>query len=182
MPGRLVGRKNNNSRKDSKEMKKTSLMIVALVFGLACLAQADTRTVALTVTNGQAITYSDPIPASGVLDKIEISQTSTGATITVASYSGTTALETYGSVSAGTAQTKVIIPRRVGTSTAGVSLTAAAVAGSDATTNTSGTVLCAPYEAPIVGGNMKLAVTAHASAATSSNTVTATMYFKPLER
>ena len=162
-------------------MKKLIGLMVVLV-GFAVLAQADTRTVALTVTNGQAITYSDAIPASGILDKIEISQTSTGALITVATYSGTTALETLATVAAGTTQTKVIIPRRVGTTTAGVSLTAAVQTGSDAVTNNVGTVLCAPYEAPVIGGNAKLAVTAHASAGTSTNTVTATLYFKPLAR
>lgn len=157
----------------------TAILMTVLVCGMAF---ADTATVSLTVTNGQAITYSDPIPASGLLDKIEVSQTSTGAVITVATYSGTTALETFASISAGTAQTKLIIPRRVGTSNAGVSVTAAAVAGSDATTNTAGTVLAAPYEAPIIGGNTKLAVTAHASAAIATNTVTAILYYQPLKK
>jgi hypothetical protein len=43
-------------------------------------------------------------------------------------------------------------------------------------------VLSAPYEAPIVGGNVKLAVTAHATADTSTNTVTATLFYRPLNR
>jgi hypothetical protein len=163
-------------------MKKMIGLFVAAVVGIAVLAQADTRTVALTVTNGQAITYSDPIPASGELDKIEISQTSTGATITVATYSGTTALETFATMATGTTQTKLFVPRRVGTTSAGVSIVAVVGSGSDALTNLATTVLSAPYEAPVIGGNVKLAVTAHASAATSTNTVTATLYFKPLAR
>lgn len=156
-------------------------LFVAAVVGIAVLAQADTRTVSLTVTNGQAITYSDPIPASGELEKIEFVQSSAStATVTIATYTGTTAIETFASLSAWATTTKLVKPRAVGTTTAGVSIVAVVGSGSDALTNLATTVLSAPYERLVVGGNLKMAVTGTANSGT--NTVTATLYFKPWTR
>jgi hypothetical protein len=159
---------------------KRFLMIVAV---LVCAVSvfADTATISVTVTNGQAATLSSAIPASGEIDKIEFVQDSAAtSTVVVATYTGTTAIETLASLSAWATSTKLVIPRRVGTTTAGVSLTAAAIAGSDATTNTTGTALIAAYERPVIGGNIKMSVTGTENDGT--NTVTATIYYRQLQK
>ena len=160
-------------------MKKVIGLFLVVLVGFAVLAQADTRTVSLTVTNGQAITYSDAIPASGILDKIEVVQTSGAtATVTIATYSGTTAVDTFATLTS-LAGNKVLRPRIIGTTTAGVNLAASVQAGSDALTNLVSTALVGLYEQPMIGGNLKMAVTSGSAAA---NTVTATLYFTPVNK
>lgn len=161
-------------------MKKIGLILVALI-GFGVLAQADTATISLTVTGGQAIAYSSAIPASGILEKIEVVQSaSCTATVTIATYSGTTAVDTFASLSS-LVGNKVVRPRIIGTTTAGVNLAASVQAGSDALTNLVSTALVGVYEKPLVGGNVKMAVT-DAGTSTGTNTVTAVLYFQPLNR
>jgi len=162
-------------------MKKIMCLFLVALIGVAVLAQADTATVSLSVTNGQAISYSDAIPASGILDRIEVIQSDATATstVTVATYSGTTAVDTVASLSA-LVGNKVVRPRIIGTTTAGVNLAAAVQSGSDAVTNNVGTVLVGAYEKPMVGGNLKMAVTGTFNAGT--NTVTAKLYFTPVSK
>jgi len=162
-------------------MKKVIGLFLVGLIGFAMLAQADTRTVSLTVTNGQAITYSDPIPASGVLDKIEVVQTvGCTATVAVATFSGTTAVDTFATLTS-LVGNKVLRPRIIGTTTAGVNLAASVQAGSDALTNLVSTALIGVYEKPMIGGNLKLAVTAGV-ATQAANTVTVTLYFTPVSK
>lgn len=158
------------------KMKKLIGMFLVVLVAFAVSVQADTATVALTVTNGQAIAYSDAIPASGILEKIEVIQSDATATstVTVATYSGTTAVDTMASLTA-LVGNKVVRPRVIGTTIAGVNL--AAVEG---TTNVMSTLLAALYEKPMVGGNLKLAVTGTFNAGT--NTVTCKVYFQPLAK
>jgi hypothetical protein len=161
-------------------MKKVIGLFLVVLVGFAVLAQADGyRSVSLTVTNGQAITLSDAIPVFGVLEKIEIVQTvGCTATVAVATFSGTTAVDTLVSLTS-LVGNKVVRPRIIGTTTAGVNLAASVQAGSDALTNLVSTALVGLYEKPIVGGNLKLAVTAGA-ATQAANTVEARLYFTPL--
>jgi hypothetical protein len=162
-------------------MKKIGLVLVSLIVGCAVLAQADTATVSLTVTGGQAIAYSDAIPASGILEKIEVVQSaSCTATVTIATYSGTTAVDTFASLSS-LVGNKVVRPRVIGTTTAGVNLAASIQAGSDALTNLVSTALIGLYEKQMIGGNVKMAVT-DAGTSTGTNTVTATVYFTPVKK
>ncbi len=162
-------------------MKKIGLILVALI-GVGVLAQADTASVTMVTTNGQAITYSDPIPVSGILEKIEVVQTAGAtATVTIATYSGTTAVDTFASLSS-LVGNKVVRPRIIGTTTAGVNLAAAVQAGSDTLTNQTGTALIGLYEKPLIGGNVKMAVTDAGSSSTGTNTVKAILYFQRLER
>lgn len=158
-------------------MKKL-IAFVALLGMCGLRTMADTATVSLTVTNGQAITYSDQIPVSGYLDKIEVvasEGTSHTTTVTVATYSGTTALETFASLSAWSTATKVVRPRVLPTDTTGTAL-AAAVSDSNSVTR----VLNVPYDRPLIGGNVKIAVTGTAN--TGTNTVTAVLYYQPLKK
>lgn len=152
--------------------------VVLCVLVLAGVACADTATVTLTVTNGQTITFSDPITASGYLDKIEVvasDGTAHTSTVTIATYSGTTAMETFGTLSAWSAGTKVIRPRVLPTDNTGTALAASASATTNATIQ-----LSVPYAQPLIGGNLKMAVTGTAN--TGSNTVTATLYYEPLKK
>jgi hypothetical protein len=150
-------------------MKKCMGLIVAVVVGFAVLAQADTRTVTKVITNGQAITYSDPIPASGYLEKVEVVQTAGAtATVTIATYTGTTAVDTHVSL-ASLVGNKVVRQKVLGTDNTGTAL----IGG--ASTNMT-------YSYPLIGGNLKMAVTDAGASSTGSNTVTATLYFVPVPR
>jgi hypothetical protein len=159
-------------------MKKVGLILVALLVGFGVLAQADTRTVSLSVTGGQAIAYSDAIPVSGILEKIEVVQTANVTnTIRIATYSGTTALDTYALLTSLATATKVVRPDFLPTDNTGTAL--AAVNG--AATNTL-QQLVVTYRQAILGGNIKLAVTTGSATGETASTVTATIYFRPLER
>jgi hypothetical protein len=152
-------------------MKK--ILAVLAVFGLLVFGvYADSVTVSLSVTGGQAIAYSDPIPVSGILEKIEITQTAVTTNIVIATYSGTTAIDTYVSLSPLVGLTKLIRPAFLPTDNTGTALTAS----SDANTN-SPRVLVIPYREAMIGGNVLLAVDAMVADAT----VTATIYFTPVK-
>ncbi len=155
-------------------MKKIGLILVALV-GLAGMAQAATVSASLTVTNTQAITYSDPIQISGTLQKIEVVQSAgSTSTVTVASYNGTNAVDTFASL------TSLVGSKVVRLMVAPTDNTGTAIASSTNNATAVGTVLAVPYVQPYIGGNVKLAVTA-AGSATGTNTVTVTLFYeKPM--
>lgn len=155
-------------------MKKL-VTLLALVAGLfACVANA--AFVETTVTASGAAAYSDQIPASGYLDRIEIIKSGDNdvVDIDVATFSGTTIVDGLVDINAlATATDTVVIrPRRVGTGVSGTAL--AGALGANAGTNVT-QVLVAPYERPMVGGNLKLKVTAGAG---TNATVTARFYFE----
>ena len=160
-------------------MKKLiALLAVGLIVSVS-VARADMRVVSVSVTNGQAIKYSDPIQINGILDKVCIVNSEAGTnTITLANYTGTTALDTFVSVSAGTALTKIVRPMVLPTDNTG---TALAISYG---TNFVATVLSVPYQKYLIeGGLVKLAVTSgSAGSAAITNTVTATIYFIPFAR
>lgn len=155
--------------------------LLIAVMASACLsigasADSDVQTVVVptttTVTSGM-------FTASGWLDRIEISGTS-GSTcgVVVASYdSGGTAIETYATKTVTTPA--VIRTRVIGTANTGVALAAVVGSGSDALTNLVTTVLSAPYERVLIGGNVKAVLTG-ASAAT--NTVVIRLFYEPLNK
>jgi hypothetical protein len=155
-------------------MKK--ILVVLAVFGLLAFgAYADSMSVTVSVTNGQAISYSAAIPVSGILEKIEISQTATTTNITIATYNGTTAVETYASVLLlSGATSKLVRPVFLPTDNTG---TALAAVSSGVGTNTL-TQLSIPYQKAMLGGNVKMAVTAGAA----DSVVTAIIYYTPVKR
>lgn len=158
--------------------------ILALVAGLFACATINADTVTTTVSATGADAYSSAIPISGYLDRVEIVKSGDNdvVNIDVATFSGTTAIDTYVDINAlATATDKVVIrPRFVGTGLSGTSLTAATAGDTGAITNGyASTVLTVPYERPLVGGNIKLKV--GASAGTNA-TVTATFYYERLPR
>lgn len=138
---------------------------------------ADSYTYTATLTNAQNITYSDALPVSGYLEKIEFAQDSAATTtVTVATYASTTAIDTYATAAVSTT-TKLFRPRVVGTDNGGTALAAVVV---NETTNTVATTqLQVPYERSMLGGNVKVALTGTAN--DGSNPVTVTIFFDPVE-
>ena len=153
---------------------KTVIACVVLVLVSAMVLSAATASVSLSVTNGQAISYSSQIPASGTLDKIEVVQTAGyTSTVTVATFSGSTAIETLASLTT-LVGNKVVRPRVVPTDNTG-----SALAANGATNASQATALTIPYARPMVGGNLLLAVTPSGGSATGigTNAVSVTLYF-----
>jgi hypothetical protein len=164
-------------------MKKLSMMFAAFLLALGVAgAMADSYTYTITLTNTQPITYSDAIPVSGWLDKIEVhADVASTTTVTVASYSsGNQAIETYMSkaVTNAAATNAVFIarPRTVGTDSGGVYLTA----NGGASNVFQATGLSVPYERIMMGGNVKVAVTGTGN--DGSAPVTVTIYTLPTPR
>lgn len=159
-----------------KKIMAVAMMVLALV-SLAGIAQADSATYSVSVTGSQAIVYSDALPVSGYLDRISVVQT-VGATctVTVAQYSGTTAVDTYASLSA-LVGNKIVRTRNVGTSNTGTALAGVIEGGASSNVTTQ---LVVPYERPLLGGNTKVAVTA--AAASPNNDVTVTIFYEPLRK
>jgi hypothetical protein len=157
-------------------MKK---MLIGFLILAAGLAQAESVTVTLTATNSQTV-YSDALPIHGILDKIEVVQSGVStAAVSVATFSGTTAIETYCTATMAGASVKLIRPRFVGTGATGTALAAVVAGSSDALTNNVTTVLSVPYEAPMIGGNVKVRVV-NAGTTTAINTVT--IFYTPIKR
>jgi hypothetical protein len=155
-------------------MKQSILAILACI----CAGAAFADTASVTVTAAGADAYSSAIPASGYIEKVEIVKSSDNDAVTfvLATYSGTTALDTIVSDTLATGtDTKVYKPRSVGTGTSGTAL-AAVVAG----TSTNATqVLTVPYERFLAGGNLKAKI--GASAGTNA-TINVTVYYAPMRK
>lgn len=155
-------------------------IISAIIAACAFSAQADsfTYTSDSLLTNGQ-ISTSAALPVSGYLDRIEMYGANAAMTsaVVVASYtSGGTAIDTFANVTALAETTpKVIRPRFVGTTTAGTTIAPVELVGG---TNVS-TILTAPYERPIIGGNVKVKVTGTVA---NTNTVVVTIFYEPLPK
>jgi hypothetical protein len=156
-------------------MKKLLLALAAVAL-CTSYAVADEKTVVVTAAG--ATTYSDPINISGYIERVEIVRTpapgSAVVDIDLGTFSGTTLMQSIVNIdAAATNFTPVaVIPRVVGTTVAGVALTAAT--GTAVGTNTT-TMLTVPYERIMVGGNLKLKVTALAG---TNATVTAVIHYE----
>jgi hypothetical protein len=154
-------------------MMKKMLGIMVALSVFAGIAQAAVYEETFTVTTNAAV-VSAILPVAGTLDKVEVIQ-SAGVTNTIvlATYTGTTAVDTYVSLADLTGN-KVVRPRIIGTTTAGVNLAAAANGTND---YTAGTVLVAAYERPYIAGNVKATLTANEANAAASSTITLRLYF-----
>jgi hypothetical protein len=158
-------------------MKRIVSMAAVLFLSVAFFVKADSYTYTY-VNEGITTNTSDAIPVSGWLDKIEISGSGSTrtSTVTIATYTGTTAVETFASsISNNTA--KVIRPRVKGTDVYGTALTYAIINGGDATNVTQ--IVTVPYEKPMVGGNLKINIV-NLSAGYNTNKVV--IYYEPLKR
>ena len=151
-----------------------------VLFAIVTVALADSIVVDTVQTPGIGTAYSDPIRASGWLDRVELVRKGTAAATTnqntavvIATYDGTTALTTYATVTFAAGETtKTVRPRVIGQTNAGVNL-AAVESGGTNTSTTSTQILVANYEPLLLGGNMKMKVTTDAT----NDAVRAVMYF-----
>jgi hypothetical protein len=157
-------------------MKKV-IGIALIVGALAAMVQADSYTVTLICT-GTATQASAALPISGELDKIEyVKNGAVTTTLTIATFDSTTAIETYWSKAVVGAARGFARPRFVGTTSAGVAL--AADYGAVQYTNVT-QVLSVPYEAPLLGGNIKLTAANTQADLISTNVVT--IFYRPFDR
>jgi hypothetical protein len=155
-------------------MKKALVALLAVaLFAAPAIAGYYEETVSVG-TGGTAAVVSGILPIAGTLDRVEVipSNATLTNTVVVATYTGTTAVDTLVSLSS-LVGNKVVRPRIIGTTTAGVNLAAAALGTNDYTV---GTALVAPYERPYVGGNIKATVTPDAGNS-AAGTVTLRFYF-----
>jgi phospholipase/lecithinase/hemolysin len=154
-------------------MKKNPILAACVVALFVVSARAGYYEETVNVgTNAAVVTAA--FPFAGTLDKVEVVQPTTATnTIVVATYSGTTAVDTLVSL-ADAFGNKVVRPRIIGTTTAGVALAAAVNGSAD---YTAGTVLVAPYERPYVAGNVKATITANAANGTATVPVTLRFYY-----
>lgn len=159
-------------------MKRMLAAVVVMVVCGAMAARADFYEYSVTTATGAVTTVSAQIPVSGYLDRVEIIQTAARTnTFTIATYDSTTAIDTVVASGALTGN-KVIRPRIIGTTTAGVNLAAAATGTND---YTAGTVLVASYDKPIVGGNLLVSILGDA-ANVATTAVKVRFYFERFER
>jgi len=156
-------------------MRKIACAIVSLCVVVG--VYADTFTYTLEADNNTTNT-SAALPVSGWLDKIELSGPGAGATngVVIATYDGTTAVDTLASVSSLTTP-KVIRLRVVPTDNTGTDLAAAFSAlGKD--TNAS-QVISIPYDKVLVGGNIKITTI---NTAGNDNDLKVVFYYEPLKK
>lgn len=158
-------------------MNKFKMILAALLCVAAVAVQADTYTYTYSVTTGDVIT-SSAVPVSGWLDKIEISQHANGTcSVVVATFDGTTAVDTYATVANLTDTTKVVRTRLIGTGNSGTDLAAANVG---TPSNAVPTLLpTALYERPMIGGNTKIQITGESVPAQDVKVV---IYYEPLKK
>ena len=153
--------------------------IVSMMVGFCVVggAFADTYTYTLAAANNTT-NISAALPISGYLDKIELSGPGAGATnnVVVATYDGTTAVETLATVSSLTTP-KVVRLRVLPTDNTGTSL-AAAFSALGTSTNAS-TLINIPYQKVLAGGNLKVTTI---NTAGNSNDLKVVFYYEPLKK
>ena len=161
-------------------MKKLIGLLIGI--GLACVVSADQYYQEVTVicTNG-GTAYSDALTVAGILDKVELVKTGLGTqTITVATFTGTTAIDTYVSKQLVAATTGLVRPRVAGTDTGGTAL--AAAYGAVQYTNVT-QAFSIPYERMRIGGNVKVRVASNDDATASrASTNTIRLYLVPNDK
>jgi opacity protein-like surface antigen len=151
-----------------KKVLGTILMIALASFA----AQAATESQTVIVTNAETayVTFDQ---AHGLLEKIEYVKTGLGSnTITVATFDGTTANETFFTKALVGATRGFSRTRVLGTTSAGVTLAYGLTGGSDSNETQ---VITVPYEKPFVSG---VQVQAVATAGVSTNVIT--IYYTPV--
>lgn len=160
-------------------MNKFKMILAALICVAAVAVQADTYTYTCSVTTGDVVT-SAAVPVSGWLDKVEISQHADGTcSVVVATFDGTTAVDTYATVASLTDTSKIIRPRLMGTDNSGTALTGAWAGGDTNLSAAATTVLVGAYERQMIGGNTKIVITGESVPAQDVKVV---IYYEPLKK
>lgn len=155
--------------------------LLIAVMAAACLsigayADSDVQTVIVPTTS---VMTSGNFTASGYLDRIEISGTAAATCgVVIASYDASgTAIETYATKTVTTPT--VIRPRVIGTANTGAALTAVVDQTVTNAATATTTMLVAPYERILIGGNVKAVLT---GADAITNTVVMRMFYEPLKK
>lgn len=154
-------------------------------------ADALYQEVTVICTNG-GTAYSDQLVVAGYLDKVEyVKGGADTQTFTIATFSGTTAIDTFATKQLAGATQGVIRPRTIGTTTGGTALAAVTSYGNYAT-NALGqpvsnlvvtTSAVVPYERFRIGGNTKIYVSSDSEASgTAQSTNTFRIYLVPYDR
>lgn len=150
-------------------------IVIGLIVALCAVgAFADSYTYTYT-SLGNSTNTSAALPVSGWLDKIEVSglgATRTNA-VTVATYDGTTAIDTLANATLTTA--KIIRLRVQPTDNTGTVIPAVAGTGTNSLTQ-----LNVPYEPVLIGGNVKIVCVN--DQITNTNNVKVVFYYEPLKR
>jgi hypothetical protein len=142
------------------------------------VASAAYRDVTVTVTNNQAATLSDAVQIAGTIEKVEVYQTSPGtATVTIATYMDSTAIDTFVNLVDLSTASKLVRPVFLPTDNTGTALAGVVGSGSSALTNIVTTVLNVPYSKTLAGGTVKMSVAPKAGLTAASHTVRARIYF-----
>ena len=153
-------------------MKKLiGLVLVTLACVAGAFADSYTYTSDAFSTATQWAVSSD-IPVQGELDRVILWNSDPKGTsvVVIANYAGDTIADVIytGTVVNSAGAPKIVLPRRVGTTTAGTALSAVTVANS---TGIVTTLLSVPYEKYMLGGNTKVRVV-------DAGTTTVTNYLK----
>jgi hypothetical protein len=134
------------------KMQKLIGCVIGLALAFTLNARAETYVYEVKMANNTT-NLSAALPVSGILNKIEISGFSAAVTgtVTVATYDGTTAVDTIVNLSALSAN-KIIRLMVQPTDNTGTVIPAVVSAGSTNTT----TQLVVPYQPVMLGGNIKV--------------------------
>jgi len=156
---------------------RSAVMAVMLLAVLATGARADSYNV--TVSAAGEAEYSDAIPVSGYLERVEIYKSSDNNVVDIdlATFQGTTAMNTFVDLTLGPGTNRVVFPRYLPTDNTGTALAPSYAVG--AGTNGVVQALQVAYDKHMVGGNLKLKV--GASSGTNA-TVNCVIYYTRLPR
>jgi hypothetical protein len=151
-------------------------IVSMFLVSLLCVFNANAASETITVTDAvNSTNYSAAFTASGYLEKIEVTGITAAGTCTVmvATMNGTAVVDLIASNTL--SASKVFIPRRVGTDTAGTAL-ASAVTTLSGDTNIVTQILVAPYERYMLGGNVKVR---SVNTGTTAQTYNVTLFYEP---
>jgi hypothetical protein len=166
-------------------MKK--LIGIFAIAALACqLSHGASVDFDVSVASNQTA-YSPALSIHGVIDRIEFEKAAQGpqCDVVVASFAsdGTTIIDTFASIQnwaeGGALVTDVVRPRLIGTTTAGVDI-AGVQSNLTNAPSAATTVLMAGYDAPVVGGNVKVKLTNDATGSNITATVKGRIFYTPI--
>jgi hypothetical protein len=151
-----VCKRETKREKRNKKRRRTmrKMIAVGMILAVAFVMNASAEVYVYSATiSANSTNLSDALPVSGIINKIEVSgfsSTVTG-TVTVATYDGTTAVDTIVNTGA-TSANKIVRLMVKPTDTTGTDLAAAL---STSVTNMA-SILTIPYQPVMAGGNLKV--------------------------
>jgi hypothetical protein len=161
-------------------MQKRVIGIMAALAVSVASVMADSQVSSVELAGVQT-NLSAAIPASGWLDKIEItSSLGTTCDVVVATYDGTTAIDKFVLDRLTEGSAKVYRPRAKGTDTNATALTYSSLVTTGGTNAVQ--VVTVPYERIVIGGNVKFRAQGVGVAAGVTNSLKCVIYYEPLKK